>query len=572
MGDVRISAKSTLIALNRSIEVISGNLTGASIYGFKGVRLSFADTLVNVLRSGTGSTGGSGGLNPIQVGTGGISVGGTSTDFSQGSIVQTKQSGDLAIQGNAFFAAVDAAGKITYTRNGEFHFDDAGNLVTNDGLFVLGVMDDLREVTQSGKLVDFDQTIDFDEETDPIGTAAANGRRGITLNFGDMGVIPMVDINQRTLSRPGGTVLPGGGSNGVLSFTLGRNNVAADQTTNSASALTTLFSFLDLGRVDGLQDRVLPQTFLSAGAIGSMQNPGGTGTVAFTGEIRLGTISGPTSTGNTLGEYPVTLNLTSTNNSFSNTSLDNAKLIAQAINDLADRTGIGASIIINQNQLDQAAIVLTHVQRALSSTVTRLTEQIETPAGEANSNLFLSLENTGAGVLENATDSRGNLFHRVNLKSLIGRSPRFVPQSGDRFQFDGTGQLINTSRGQDADSAPPFATGMHVGIVKFANNDGLSKVRGSSQFNYSEAAGDIIIGYAGQSKGKAIDAGRGVEGVGTSIIGTENTIIPSALESSNTSITEALPDLTIAQKSFTSNTKVVNVGNSIVDDLNGLIR
>ncbi|PKL76698.1 MAG: hypothetical protein CVV27_08950 [Candidatus Melainabacteria bacterium HGW-Melainabacteria-1] len=568
MGDVRISAKSTLIALNRAIEVISGNLTGASIFGYKGVRLSFADTLVNVLRAGTGSTGGSGGLNPIQIGTGGISVGSTTTDFSQGSIVQTKNQGDVAIQGNAFFAAVDAAGKITYTRNGEFHFDDQGNLVTADGLFVLGLMDDLREISQSGKLVDFDQTINFDEETDPILVARNNGRPGVTMNFGGIGFIPMVNINQVTIARPGFTA----SDNGVLSFALGLNNVAADQGAASTSALTTLFSFLDLGRVDGLQDRVMPQTFISAGAIGTMQNPSGTNTIAYTGEILLGTISGPTSQGNTLGEYPVTLRLTNTNNAFSNTSLDNSKLIAQAINDLSSQTGIGASLIINQNQLDQAAIVLTHVQRALSSTVIRLNENVETPPGEAFTNLFLTLENTGAGVLQNATDSRGNLFHRVNLKSLIGRSPRFVPQSGDRFQFDGTGQLINTSRGQDADSAPPFATGIHIAIVKFANNDGLAKVRGSSQFQYSEAAGDIIVGYAGQDKGKIVDTKRGVEGIGTSIIGTENTIIPSALEASNTSITEALPDLTIAQKSFTSNTKVVNVGNSIVDDLNGLIR
>lgn len=565
MGDVRISAKSTLIALNRSIEVISGNLTGASIYGFKGVRLSFADTLVNVLRSGTGSTGGSGGLNPIQVGTGGISVGATTTDFSQGSIVQTKNAGDVALQGNAFFTAVDAAGKITYTRNGEFHFDDQGNLVTSDGLFVLGVFDDLREVTQSGKLVDFDQTIDFNEETNPIGVAAGNNRLGITMNFGDMGNIPIVDINQKTVS-PAGTT----STTGVLSFSLGRN-LDLTQSGSDINALTTLFSFLDLGRVDGLQDRVMPQTFIAGGAIGTLQSVGGQ-TVAYTGEVRLGTISGPTSTGNPTGDFPVTLRLTNTNNAFSNTSLDNAKLIAQAINDLADRTGIGASIIINQNKLDQAAIVLTHVQRALSTVVTRLNQKVEVPPGAAFTNLFLTLQNTGAGVLANAQDSRGNLFHRINLKSLIGRSPRFVPQSGDRFQFDGTGQLINTSRGQDATSAPPFATGIHLGIVKFANNDGLTKVRGSSQFNYSEAAGDIIVGYAGQDKGKAIDTKRGVEAIGTSIVGTENTIIPSALEASNTSITEALPDLTIAQKSFTSNTKVVNVGNSIVDDLNGLIR
>lgn len=565
MGDVRISAKSTLIALNRSIEVISGNLTGASIFGFKGVRLSFADTLVNVLRAGTGSTGGSGGLNPVQIGTGGITVGATTTDFSQGSIVQTKNQGDVAIQGNAFFQAVDAAGRITYTRNGEFHFDDQGNLVTNEGLFVLGVMDDLREVTQSGKLVDFDQTIDFEEETNPIGIAFTNGRPGITMNFGNIGRIPMVNINQQT-------VLTNSGANiGVLSFALGRNADLTALGNTGTNALTTLFSFLDLDRVDGVQDRILPQTFISSGAIGTMSNVGGQ-TVAYTGEIVLGTISGPTSAGNVTGDFPVTLRLTNTNNAFSNTSLDNAKLIAQAVNDLADRTGIGASIIINQNQLDQAAIVLTHVQRALSTTVTRLTEKVEVPAGESNTNLFLSLQNTGAGVLENAEDSRGNLFHRINLKSLIGRSPRFVPQSGDRFQFDGTGQLINTSRGQDENSAPPFATGVHLALAKFANNDGLQKARGSSQFTYTEAAGDIIIGYGGQDKGKQIDLKRGIEVTGSSIVGTENTIIPTALESSNTSITEALPDLTIAQKSFTSNTKVVNVGNTIVDDLNGLIR
>ncbi len=537
MGDVRISAKSTLIALNRSIEVISANLTGANIFGYKGTRLSFADTLVNVLRSGTGATGGQGGLNPIQVSTGGISVGATTTDFSQGSIVQTKNTGDVAIQGNAFFQAADAAGRITYTRNGEFHFDDNGNLVTNDGLFVLGVMDDLREVTGNDKLVDFDETIDFGTDPDPIATAAGNGRLGITMSFASLNAVTMEDINGGALAA------------GVLNDTVGDT----DET-------QTIFSFLDLDFVAGLQDRVLPFTFVSAGGFG------GGGDFVFT----IGEIAGGTAT--TVETVPVVLRLNETNNSNANTSLDNAKLMAQAINDVANQTGVGASIIVNQNQLDQAAIVLTHVQRAISTTVTRLSEEVEPSPGGTTTNLFESLLSTGSGVLENAEDSRGNVFHRVNIKSLIGRSPRFVPQSGDRFQFDGTGQLINTSRGQDETSAPPFSTGIHIAIAKFANDNGLQKTRGSSQFQYTEAAGDIITGYAGQDRGKEIDTRRGIEVSGSSIIGTENTIIPTALESSNTSITEALPDLTIAQKSFTSNTKIVNVGNTIVDDLNGLIR
>lgn len=543
MGDVRISAKSTLIALNRSIEVISANLTGANIFGYKGTRLSFADTLVNVLRSGTGATGGQGGLNPIQVSTGGISVGATTTDFSQGSILQTKNTGDVAIQGNAFFQAADAAGRITYTRNGEFHFDDNGNLVTNDGLFVLGVMDDLREVTSSDRLVDYDETIDFGNESDPIGAASTNSagdRIGITVNFLNIESVDMTDIN---------------------------NNVTASLLTDTIGTTgdeDTVFSFLDLEADSRLTDRILPQTFISAGGFGDISAG------AVNTEILIGLISGGVA--GAVTDIAITLRLNETNNSTANTSLDNAKLIAQAINDAATQTGIGASIIVNQNQLDQAAIVLTHVQRAISTSVTRLAETVTTAAGSSNTNLFESLNASQTGVLENATDSRGNLFHRINIKSLVGRSSRFVPQAGDRFQFDGTGQLINTSRGQDSNSAPPFSTGIHIAIAKFANDNGLQKARGSSQFTYTEAAGDIIAGYAGQSRGVEIDSRRGTQVSGSSIIGTENTIIPTALESSNTSITEALPDLTIAQKSFTSNTKIVNVGNTIVDDLNGLIR
>lgn len=563
MGDVRINAKSTLVTLTRSIEVISGNLTGASIYGYKGVRLSFSDTLVNVIRSGTGAGGGSGGLNPIQVGTGGIGVGATTTDFSQGSIQQTKNAGDVAISGNAFFATVDAAGRISYTRNGEFHFDDQGNLVTNDGLYVLGVFDDLRDVTQNTKLIDFDTTIDLTRQ-DQVQQAMAT--KGISVNFAQLNNVRMVDVNGATLvtdadgNIAGDSTVTGNGTvnSAVLSLAFGVN-------ASQANSNATLFSFLDITSTDYIEDRILPQTFIAAGALGGLATVAGA-VVTRTGPLTIGSVMGPT------GPLTVVVNLTSTNNFLSNTSLDNARLIAQAINDLAAQTGVGASIVINSNKLDQAAIVLTHVQRALSQVNTRLNTKVEIDPITGLNTLEQSLSTSRVGVLENARDNRGNLFHRISLKSLIGRSPRFVPQAGDRFQFDGTGQLINTSRGPDADSAPPFQTGIHIALSKFSNNDGLQKLRGSSLFSYSEAAGEIVVGYAGQDQGKVIDSKRGTESVGSSIIGTENQIIPQALEASNTSIAEALPDLTIAQKSFTSNTKVVNVGNSIIDDLNGLIR
>ena len=112
MADVRISARSTLGSLNRWIEVISGNLVGSQITGYKATRITFGDSLVDIIRGGSGNTGQLGGINPVQIGSGGISVGGTTTDFKQGSLLQTGNNLDLAIQGNSFFTTADSAGKI----------------------------------------------------------------------------------------------------------------------------------------------------------------------------------------------------------------------------------------------------------------------------------------------------------------------------------------------------------------------------------------------------------------------------------------------------------------------------
>jgi len=154
MADVRISARSTLGTLNRWVEVISGNLVGSQIIGYKGTRISFGDSLVDIIRGGSGSTGNVGGINPVQIGSGGISVGGTTSDFRQGSLIQTGNNLDLSIQGNSFFTIADSSGKIIYSRAGEFSFDDQGYLVTKDGNFVLGLFDRTREIVSKNLLSD----------------------------------------------------------------------------------------------------------------------------------------------------------------------------------------------------------------------------------------------------------------------------------------------------------------------------------------------------------------------------------------------------------------------------------
>ncbi len=59
-------------------------------------------------------------------------------DNSVGSIQQTGNPLDLAIQGQGFFAVQDASGTEAYTRAGDLHVDPTGQLLTATGLQVLG--------------------------------------------------------------------------------------------------------------------------------------------------------------------------------------------------------------------------------------------------------------------------------------------------------------------------------------------------------------------------------------------------------------------------------------------------
>lgn len=521
MADVRISARSTLGALNRWVEVISGNLVGSQITGYKATRITFGDSLVDIIRGGSGNTGSLGGINPVQVASGGISVGGTTTDFKQGSLLQTGNNNDLAIQGNAFFTTADSSGKIIYTRNGEFSFDDQGFLVTKEGQFVLGVFDRTRDIINKGKFKDIDPT-----STAPL-----------TLDFSQSSFGNLRGDNGASISQ----------FNGIF-------GTGADALGNMMTISTY---FTDAATPNS--DRVNGRVFVPAGRL-SLSS----GNISTVGGAQIGCI----------GNVAINLYITDPSNTASRTSTDNARLIAAAINSYSNQTGVAASVVINLNDQNQATLVLGAVNRVVSESYARLpvNEAGNSTAKVTSKPLEGIISTAHVGLVDTFSDNKGNLFYKINALAVNGNAPQYIPATGDNLHFDSNGTLINDSKGKDAASAPPFNTGIHVALSKFSNSQGLEKRRGGSQFTYTEATGAIAIGYAGLSKSSQIVTNQGIEFDGSSSIGAENVIIGQALESSNSSVTDSLPELTVAQKTFTSNTKVVNVGNTIVDDLNGLIR
>ncbi|HEY3380311.1 MAG TPA: flagellar hook protein FlgE [Vicinamibacterales bacterium] len=122
------SALSGLNANSAALGVIGNNLANINTIGFKASTVTFQD-LVSQTVGGTSA-------NPMQVGLG-VVTGSISPTFSQGSIANSTEATNVAIQGNGFFLVSGGAGQA-YTRAGNFAFDRDGFLVTPDGYKVQG--------------------------------------------------------------------------------------------------------------------------------------------------------------------------------------------------------------------------------------------------------------------------------------------------------------------------------------------------------------------------------------------------------------------------------------------------
>lgn len=60
------------------------------------------------------------------------------TDYTQGNLIQTSNTLDMAISGDGYFAVKNDRGGVEYTRNGRFRISDEGFLVNEEGQKVMG--------------------------------------------------------------------------------------------------------------------------------------------------------------------------------------------------------------------------------------------------------------------------------------------------------------------------------------------------------------------------------------------------------------------------------------------------
>jgi flagellar basal-body rod protein FlgG len=142
------------------LDIIANNLANAATVGFKednSTSQSFDDLLTIKIRDGSESTN-SRAIGKMSLG---VRLGEAYTDYKQGSLVQTSNTYDLALEGNGFFtlSCTDKAGNVStnYTRNGSFTMTKDGHIVDENGNYLMGESGAIVVPTDASEVV-VDQT------------------------------------------------------------------------------------------------------------------------------------------------------------------------------------------------------------------------------------------------------------------------------------------------------------------------------------------------------------------------------------------------------------------------------
>jgi flagellar basal-body rod protein FlgG len=130
------NAKTGLEAQQTRMSVITNNLANVNTTGFKRDRAVFEDLMYqNIRQAGAQSSQNSQLPSGLMIGTGVRTVA-TEKLHTQGNVVQTGNSLDLAVSGRGFFQVTMPDGTTAYTRDGSFQVDSQGQLVTASGYLV----------------------------------------------------------------------------------------------------------------------------------------------------------------------------------------------------------------------------------------------------------------------------------------------------------------------------------------------------------------------------------------------------------------------------------------------------
>ena len=529
------SGVSGMKAHQTKLDVIGNNIANVNTYGFKSSRTTFSEVYYQTVRSASGASANQGGMNASQIGYG-VNVATIDVMQTRSGFQMTDNGMDVAISGEGFFQVQNSDGSTFYTRAGMIRIDANGNLVDQNGNFVLGVSGDpLGKPATSDKI---QITVPANMAIQSSTTEFINGKSftieaqnptkdgNIAFNFASSDRLP---LGQKLIAQI---------SSSGINIVLNKNEMFA--------SLTELNNQINLAIKE---------------AYGGKDHPAG----AFTIKLNEGEITWPLS-GQTiastdylpiLGSVVLPTGLEQlgfafekVSSKFSGTGDLTAQLQYNAINDSYEITvesnGVEYSGKIPASAVGSGSIKLGTDPDAID---------FKHPGYSA---LHTARTLMGLGTGEDMVDPTelGSAVASQASKALGFGSKAFSLREGTLGGPQTVSDLINIGIGSDGIiSAIHNQLGLinvgRIDLATFANPQGLTQ-SGNTYFSVSANSGVVKIVNAGFEGAGALQAG--------------------ALEMSNVDLSKEFADMITTQRGFQASSRLITVSDEILNELVNLKR
>lgn len=561
MGNALLAGVSGLRANQQMIDVAGNNLANVNTYSYKSSRITFADLMSETTKEASQPTSTVGGTNPQQVGSG-VTVGSIDRDMSEGSMINTGQPLDMAIEGNGYFVLHDGTQEV-FTRVGTFAVDSEFYLVDpSTGYRVQrtgseGVAEGFQVATSDAIRIPYDvalpakatESVSYNgnlsaDQTEPTTHTITSGTQYTIDGASAASDTVIKDLDQVTVTDAGGTIV-----GGTLTIT------GTDGDGDAVSkALTVVDAAAGADEVHTMEDLLDEISALYDDSTATLVN----------GEIRL--------VGDSAGYSQADLDIAFSGGTDATLELPDHWQVMTAGGQEVKNTNIEIFDSQGISHILSAAFVKTDTANQWDMVLTSITGDVELVDRRIQGITFLA---DGAfGGLAEATPPEAQSF-----KMKFGHDPdsqvEVSVDLGTIGQYDGLSQFGGSSTvspsGQDGYASGDLSSvsvtreGVLVGVFTNGARRDLAAIKLST---FQNPAGLLSIGNnyfePSANSGEAVPT--------KAMSGGAGAVQGGSLESSNVDTAQEFVNLIQAQNAFQANARTITVSNEMLRELTNLIR
>lgn len=171
-----------------AMSVVGSNIANVNTTGYKSNRVNFQDLLATAVK-GTDD----------KIGKG-VSIANVQGDFQQGGLQSTSNVTDMAVEGDGFFTLRDENGAVTYTRAGNFQFDNDGFLVAANGKRVMTRQISPQTGQPEGQMTGA-ELIGLNIPPEPTGDGTQGSGVDISVNLNADAAVPEVQFDPTNVQK-----------------------------------------------------------------------------------------------------------------------------------------------------------------------------------------------------------------------------------------------------------------------------------------------------------------------------------------------------------------------------------